>query len=323
MQQQLTHIDLFSGIGGFSLASAWAGFETVVFCEKDKYCHKILNKHWHDVPIIEDIHEFKGEQYSGATLLTGGVPCQPASVAGRQRGTKDDRWLWPETLRVIRESKPKWVILENVRGLVSLNGGMEFDNLLTELEALQYQTRAFIIPACGVGALHRRERVWIVANTDSTGLAQRRQDSVVQPRQGRLGCSVSSGGQLERDPNTYVAYTESIHSNVGDKKAQDDGIRQQGQFKTRECSRDGTVFHANDSGCIEQRRNITIQPELTAAKRSDWWSVEPNVGKLANGVPDRVAKLRALGNAIVPQVAYQIIEKIAMIELGMATTEDS
>ena len=291
--QRLTHIDLFSGIAGFALASSWAGFETVVFCEKDKYCHKILNKHWPDVPIIEDIHEFNGEQYCGATLLTGGVPCQPASTAGRQRGTADDRWLWPETLRVVREARPEWVILENVRGLISLNGGVEFDNLLTEVEAIGYETRAFVIPACSVNAPHRRERVWIVANARHQRFLQQRSiDSHEEQsnRQRRMGQDV-----LQEKPETK-----------------------------REVLANTT-----------QRRSVTIQQKQSSFKCTSWRSAFSYLGQLDDGFPsrlvgpepnipritnekdrDRANKLRALGNAVVPQVAYQIIEKIAMIELG-------
>lgn len=110
----MTHIDLFSGIGGFSLAAQWAGFKTIVFCEKDEFCQKVLKKHWPEVPLIPEIRDFDGTKWRGATLLTGGFPCQPFSSAGRKRGKKDDRYLWPEMLRIISEARPTWIIAENV-----------------------------------------------------------------------------------------------------------------------------------------------------------------------------------------------------------------
>lgn len=157
---KLTHVDLFSGIGGFALAARWTGLETVVFCEMDKFCQKVLNKHWPEVPIIEDIKTFNGSRFSNVFLLTGGFPCQPFSCAGKRRGKEDDRYLWPEMLRVISEVKPRWVIGENVAGFIN----MGLDDCISDLEGEGYEVQAFIIPACAVNAPHRRDRVWIVAN---------------------------------------------------------------------------------------------------------------------------------------------------------------
>jgi DNA (cytosine-5)-methyltransferase 1 len=274
----MSHIDLFSGIGGFALATQWAGFQTTVFCEKDKFCQKILRKHWPNVPIVEDIFEFDGTKHTGATLLTGGFPCQPFSVAGKRRGKEDDRWLWPETFRVIREAKPKWVILENVRGLIALSAGMEFENLLLELEDEGYETRAFIIPACGVDAPHRRERVWIVAYTNSDRL----ETNGCRPTQlfGRgkrgLGYSFGSSGQFEQESNK-------------------------------------TLADPDGSGREKQRRSFTIFPEQFASERFSWWEAEPGICRVSDGIPNRVDRLKSLGNAIVPQVAYQILKSIGDI----------
>ena len=162
-------LDLFSGIGGFTLAASWCwGDELDIagFCENDKYCQKVLKKHWPNVPIHNDIKDIDAKKIKSIDLITAGVPCQPASNAGKQKGTKDDRWLWPEAFRIIRDTKPKWVILENVFGLLNLEGGLVFENLLSELEALHYETQTFIIPACAVDAPHRRNRVWIVGHSE-------------------------------------------------------------------------------------------------------------------------------------------------------------
>jgi len=201
--EDLTHLSLFSGIGGIDLAAEWAGFRTVLFVEIDSYCQKVLRKHWSGVPIIGDIRDatkerimayaadqrlllcpsggnreqarhreglFKGRgevgrggtntAISSVTLITGGFPCQPVSAAGKRRGKADDRWLWPEMLRVIREIRPTWVVAENVAGLLN----MGFNDCVSDLEGEGYETIPFLIPACGVNAPHRRDRIFIVAH---------------------------------------------------------------------------------------------------------------------------------------------------------------
>jgi len=161
-----THLDLFSGIGGFALAARWNGYRTVGFCDCEPYAQAVLKKHWPDVPCYKDIREVRGDLYAGVTLLTGGFPCQPFSVAGKQRGKTDDRYLWPEMLRVIREARPAWIVGENVAGIVNL----ALDRIHSDLEAQDYEVESFIIPACAVNAPHRRDRVWIVANSKRAGL---------------------------------------------------------------------------------------------------------------------------------------------------------
>lgn len=174
-----THLDLFSGIGGFTIAAERAGFQTIAFSEIDPYACKILKRHWPDVPNLGDvrnIHDFK------ADLVTAGVPCQPASYAGKRRGSKDDRWLWPEALRVLGESGARWALFENVPGLMSLDGGVEFERVLSQMESLGYAVRPIVVPACAVDAPHRRDRVWIVANSEGT--EQERSWSARQRRNG-------------------------------------------------------------------------------------------------------------------------------------------
>tara|TARA_Y100000310_G_scaffold302640_1_gene340236 strand:+ start:95 stop:802 length:708 start_codon:yes stop_codon:yes gene_type:complete len=152
---------LFTGIGGIDLAAEWAGFETVLMVENNPYCQKVLRKHWPDVPLESDIYETypKGT----ATLITGGFPCQPFSVAGKQRGKEDDRYLWPEMLRVLSEVRPTWIVAENVIGIK----GMALVEVLTDLGSINYETDTYIIPACATGAWHRRDRVFIVAHNNS------------------------------------------------------------------------------------------------------------------------------------------------------------
>lgn len=154
-----THLDLFSGIGGFSLAAKQIGFDTIQFVEKDKFCKKVLQKHWPLVPIHDDIKTFNFT--NKVDLLTGGFPCQPFSNAGNKKGINDDRYLWNEMFRIIGQCNPDWVIAENVAGIVA----MELDNIIDDLARMGYETQSFIIPACAANAPHRRDRVWIVANS--------------------------------------------------------------------------------------------------------------------------------------------------------------
>lgn len=158
----MNHLDLFSGIGGFALAARWANIETIQFVEKDKFCQKVLMKNFPNVPIHDDIKTF--DFYKDVDVLTGGFPCQPFSVAGKKKGLSDERYLWPEMLRVIRQCKPKFIIAENVPGIIP-----HLDLILEDLEGEGYAWQAFLIPASAIGAPHKRERLWIIAHRNSFG----------------------------------------------------------------------------------------------------------------------------------------------------------
>lgn len=166
-----THASLFSGIGGFDLAAEWAGLKNVFNCEIDSFCRKVLKYHFPNAKQYEDIRATDFTIWSGKVdVLSGGFPCQPFSTAGKRKGTEDDRYLWPEMLRAIREIQPRWVLGENVRGIVNWNGGMVFEQVLADLEDAGYEVTPYLVPACGVGAPHRRDRVWFVAkNTKRDG----------------------------------------------------------------------------------------------------------------------------------------------------------
>jgi hypothetical protein len=152
---KLKLLDLFSGIGGFSLGLESTGFfETIAFVEKDKFCRKVLKKNFNNIPIEEDIRNVKGSNYA-ADIITGGFPCQPFSVAGKRKGTDDDRYLWDETIRVVTECKPSWFIGENVEGLININNGLVLRQVQTDLEDQGFQVQCLVIPASGIGAWHQ------------------------------------------------------------------------------------------------------------------------------------------------------------------------
>ena len=179
----MNHLSLFSGIGGLDLAAEWAGFETVGQCEWADYPTKVLEKHWPEVPRWRDIRTLTRESFYARTglrtvdVVSGGFPCQPFSIAGKRRGQEDDRYLWPEMLRVIKELRPAWVVGENVAGIVS----MALDQVLFDLESIGYSCQAFVIPACAVDAPHRRDRCAIVAHACSRRLSGCKQYGPSEP----------------------------------------------------------------------------------------------------------------------------------------------
>jgi len=286
-------LDLFSGIGGFSIGLESVGMETVAFCEQNAYCQNILAQHWPTLPIHSDITELNGYEYRGSVeLVCGGFPCQPFSVAGKQLGAEDDRALWPEMLRVIREVAPRWVIGENVSGIIP----MELDKVLSDLEGEGYTCWTFVLPACSVDAHHRRDRVWVVAHSDSNSKPDVPFDAET-PRQ----LVVHTSGNVRGDTKSTFGRS--------DNKSE----RTQNTSQITRPSED--VSHANSS---QQKRGgvpIGIQPEhanpdisgdTRRQQTASIWLPEPNVGRVANGVPNRSHRLKALGNAVVPPLVAEI-----------------
>jgi len=196
----MNHLDLFSGIGGFSLALEKVGFKTVAFCEKEPYCKLLLQKHWKGVKIYDDIKKCKGkeikETFGGIDILTGGFPCQPYSVAGKQKGTNDDRYLWPEMFRVIKEVQPTFIIAENVRGIINIQDGMVFETVCSDLESEGFEIQPFIIPAAGVNAPHKRERVWIVGYSEHNGSLA----SKIKRRNNKIDAGTKEGTNTTLEP---------------------------------------------------------------------------------------------------------------------------
>ena len=199
----MKHLDLFSGIGGFALAARWVGWETVGFCEIDPYCQKVLRKHWPDVPIYEDIKAFNGQD---CDIITAGFPCQPYSVAGKQRGDSDHRALWREVIRIVENTKPTWVLCENVASFIKIG----LDQMSLYLESRGYSVESLCIPACAVNTPHRRERLWILAHTE-------------RGKQPRKEPRSRKAGRMGREQQS-VAWDRDWESALTEFRGMDDGL---------------------------------------------------------------------------------------------------
>ena len=307
-------LDLFSGIGGFSHGLDKVGFKTVAFCEMDKYCKLVLQKHWKGVKIYNDVKELKGEEiikeHGTIDIVVGGFPCQPFSIAGARKGTDDNRHLWPEMFRIIKELKPRWVIGENVRGIVSIQNGMVFENVCTDLEGEGYEVRAFNIPAAGVGAPHKRERVWIVANSRRT----LRQGSELERENANEG-GQENAYQHQRSSGTPEHNVADTNTGLSEQSNQE--VQARGNTLN---SSSGDVANTNSQRQQEQCGTESVQKEGNESQRSSsqarhtGWESEPDVGRVAHGLSGRVHRLKALGNSIVPKIAEEIGRAIAIAE---------
>ena len=329
-----TVIDLFSGIGGFALGLESTGyFKTVQFVENEKWCQKILNKNFPEVPIHDDVKTFKGY---GADVVVGGFPCQPFSVAGKQKAIQDDRHLWPDMFRVIKETKPTWVIGENVRNIISISEGMVLEQVYLDLESEGYEVQSFIIPASAVNAPHQRYRTWIVAYSECNEHRQEirrsyKETSKVQKehRQNDNQSWQSSGTSSIRFSDQRYDDVENTRrssrrrKSTRNKKSIGPGSPQQTQWtsdsnKVRGSSeRTKTMAHTDSQrGCLWEtdRQNAEDVGQSPRCKITGNWDFEPNVGRVVDGLPNRVDRLRGLGNAIVPQIAYQIGKAIMEAE---------
>lgn len=303
-------IELFAGIGGIALAAEWAGIETVAFCEREPYCQKLLNQNFPNVPVFDDVRtlnrqllEDKGviEPNGTIDIISGGFPCQPYSIAGKRRGTEDDRDLWPEMFRIIKELRPTWVVGENVANFAN----MELDRTVLDLESADYEVQTFLIPAVAVEAPHERMRTFVVAYADSFGRNNGRNN-----REERF-ISSDIGWQLEKGDakrNGWINRYGEICSVLSD----------------TDNDQSYNVAYAKNEGDVRRDRIIS-DDDRPSNKRCDyrnrektndggqWWAAEPNVGRVAHGVPNRVDRIKGLGNAVVPQQIYPVFKAIVDI----------
>jgi len=245
-------VSLCAGIGGIDLAAQWAGIETVLFCEIDRYCQSKLTKNYPGVPIINDIRSVNKEwinhyKIGPIGIVAGGIPCQPYSVAGERKGKEDDRYLWPEMFRIVQELRSPWVVVENVAGFIDL----ALDATMADLESIGYSAGAYCIPACAVGANHERQRVFVVANSSSSGWPE-----MVLPHYSRE----------RREPPTAW---ETINAGP-----------------------------------------------LRGACNWQEWETQSGIQLTIDGVPDGMARLKAIGNAVNPYQIYPIFKAIMDIEQG-------
>lgn len=269
----MRHGALFNGIGGFQLAAYWMGWENVFHCEIDKFCNRVINQHFPQSICYEDIKKTDFTPWRGKIdIVSGGFPCQPYSTAGKRKGKEDARHLWPEKLRAIREIQPGWVLGENVRGLISWNGGIVFNEVQADLEASGYEVLPFLLPASGINAPHERYRIWFVAHAASK--------------------------RCRKEGNGFIRSTK-WPSGVGDEWA---STHPHGQ---RQDEQSGNTFSVEEG-----------QPWRMDGQDLNWanWPTQSPICRRDDGIPNRMDRIKALGNAIVPQVALQIFKAIESFE---------
>jgi DNA (cytosine-5)-methyltransferase 1 len=335
----MTHLGLFEGIGGFSLAARWAGWETIAWCEWNEFGQKVLRHHFPNAIGHGDITKTDFTIYANKIdILTGGFPCQPYSTAGKRLGKDDERHLWPEMLRAIREIQPRWVVGENVRGLVNWNGGMVFDEVQADLEACGYEVLPFILPACAKDAPHRRDRVWFVAHAKGN-----------RNRGGLHGMESANGSEWkpkERGQNNNehwndgtVGITQNTNKDGwrGDERQEESEVGEQRNISAGDNERlstnDGEVGITADTNGTSSKTwsQRQILGQSNREKTNGHWDVEcrnkwqnfptqPPVCGGDDGIPRKLdsitfskwrnESIKAYGNAIVPQVAYEIFKAI-------------
>ena len=311
----MKHGSLFSGIGGFDLAAEWVGWENVFQVEWDDWCQKVLTKNFPDVKKYKDIKDFDGAEWRGRVdVISGGFPCQPFSQAGKRQGKADDRYLWPEMLRVISEIKSSFVIGENVAGILSMENGRTLERILFDLENEGYQVEVFVIPACAVGAWHRRDRVWIIAHADIIRGNNRKQfeRSTIFERT-KVGSEVDEYCKDVTDTNGVGSGKVESYVEFGQRRQKSDdagSVCKNGTFK------DAPNTNGLRFSNTPQRHTKTriIRGRNQQAKDGEkYWKAEPGMGRVADGVSGRVDRLKGLGNAIVPQIAYEFYKIIDQI----------
>jgi DNA (cytosine-5)-methyltransferase 1 len=332
---KLKLLDLFSGIGGFSLGLESTGyFQTIAFVEKDKFCRKVLQKNFNNIPIEEDIRNVRGSNYA-ADVITGGFPCQPFSVAGKRKGTADDRYLWDETIRVVAECKPRWFIGENVEGLININNGMVLRQVQTDLEEQGFQVQCIVIPASGIGAWHQRKRIWIVAYSHNNGSYRSQRNETEQSsnkQEDRLSfrddkdvsnsnSKLSNGcGSSTRNSSTKFKGMECNQSwNWNEVRSKAERCSEQDREDVPNTNSERSQRHGVSTNMETEQRQISSKNSIK--EQQTWWQTQSEFCGVPNGISyeldkDRSSRIKALGNSIVPQIARQIGLSIMKAELN-------
>jgi DNA (cytosine-5)-methyltransferase 1 len=343
----MRHGSLFSGIGGFDLASEWMGWENVFHCEWNEFGHKVLNYYWPKAISYHDITKTDFSVHRGTIdIITGGFPCQPYSMAGKRKGKDDERHLWPEMLRAIREIQPTWVVGENVLGLVNWDGGLVFHEVQADLEAQGYEVQPYVLPAASVNAPHRRDRVWFVAYSKSCAdsrKSRRISNEAKEENGGWIKPGPSSEQQVQL-PTESGSLFRSVKNSKKDGWRSDEWEKEPNIGEQRNsCSRDNEwiptnnekVRNASDSSSIRQEcreegecSKRRTQPNDEFVKRCNKlprtdFKMFPSVPPICtrdDGISDRLdsitfskwrnESIKAGGNAVVPQVVHQIFKAI-------------
>jgi len=331
----MNHLGLFEGIGGFSLAARWAGWETKGWVEINLFCQTVLKHHFPNAHGFGDIKKFsyaiyksilrnRGIKDRSIDIITGGFPCQPYSSAGLRKGTDDPRHLWPNMLETIRQFKPTWVVGENVRGITNWNRGLVFEQVQVDLEAIGYEVQAFVLPACAVDAPHRRDRVWFVAycpNTRVESVRRKWENSIYKPGIASNPMPAQRERTVRGVESKFVAGCEWV-----DTYTMCAGLQELNFSSESKRPRFCTWIHyefLTYSDCFRRIQSNSKSESRQPAKEIPNWRQFPTQSPLCgrdDGLSTRLAgitfprhrreSIQAYGNAIVPQVAYQIFQAI-------------
>ena len=339
---KLKLLDLFSGIGGFSLGLESTGqFETIAFVEKDEFCQKVLKKNFNNIPIESEVRNVKGSNYK-ADIITGGFPCQPFSVAGKRKGTADDRYLWDETIRVIRECKPRWFIGENVEGIINIQQGMVLRQVCDDLEKEGFKVQCLVIPASGIGAWHQRKRVWILAYSEHNGSHRSKGNETIESsneQEKRLSVRddqdvSNTNSRLSIGKNEEVQARGNTSTTSGKDVPNSDSIRhrrwssegwsflpreQEGRevgSKAQRCDGDdantnseGSQGHGVSTHMETKQRQVSSKNNIE--EQQTWWEAQSDICRNVNGISyeldkNRANRIKSLGNSIVPLIAREL-----------------
>jgi DNA-methyltransferase (dcm) len=320
----MKHGSLFSGIGGFDLAAERVGWKNIFQVEIDPFCQKILKYHFPNTELYEDITKTDFKKYRGSIdIVSGGFPCQPFSLAGKRKGNEDNRFLWTEMLRCIRECNPSWVVAENVYGLLSQGGGMVFEQVCSDLENEGYEVQPIIVPAAGVGAPHKRDRIWFVVNRSNArteGLQRKRENGIHESEIAADSLGVRDNGK-PGDSNGKKK-KESIRTEL-----QCDAERscRERVASHSECCRGRKILKEIKSEQPNGKEFVCNGRKWFIGKRTTWeeFPTQSPVCGGNDGLPDRLdgitfpkwrrESIKAYGNAIVPEMAYSIFKTIERI----------
>ena len=332
----MKHGSLFSGIGGFDLAAEWMGWENVFHCEWNEFGKRVLKYYWPDAESFHDITKTDFKKYANKIdILSGGFPCQPYSMAGKRLGKNDERHLWPEMLRAIREIAPRYVVGENVRGLTNWNGGMVFEEVCADLEALGYQVAPYLIPASGVNAPHRRERIWFIAYSDQRSTRPPRESGGFESNGSNGHLFTQQWGKSTELNNRFYAFSRNASDSDRDGFEQRDGQHEIEPSKSGinalndfDANDDGwNVTDANGFGLrakVDGIRNPGFTNKTSARDNWENFPTQPPICSGNDGISSqldgitfskwRAESIKAYGNAVVPQVVYEIFKAIEKYE---------